>query len=108
MKNTQYWVFFGLILRLLLSKLYRLMIIQTSNCDFLIEDSGRADGCIAVYSSSLEELHRFFGSSVIEFSSKNDWKYCVCTCKQDLANAMILMVKEISYSNFNLLSLHQA
>lgn len=108
MKNTQSWVFFGLILGLLLSKIYSFMIIQTSTCDFLIEESGRADGCISVYSNFLEELHRLFGSSEIEYSPRSDWKYRICTCKQDLANALILLVKEIDYSNFNFLGLHQA
>ena len=84
------------------------MIIQTFNSDFLIEESGRAAGCIFVYSNSLEELQRLFGSSEIEYSQRNDWKYKVCTCKQDLANALILMVKEINYSNFNLLGINQA
>jgi hypothetical protein len=77
------------------------MIIQTLTCDFLIEDSGQVDGCISVYSDSLEELQRLFESSEIEYSSKIEWKYRACTCKQDLANALILIVKEINYSNFN-------
>lgn len=77
------------------------MIIQTSTCDFLIEESGRADGCISVFSDSLEEIQRLFGSSEIEYSAKGDRRYKVCTCKQDLANALILLVKEINYSDFN-------
>lgn len=78
------------------------MIIQTSTCDFLIEDSGRTNGCISVFSDSLEEIQRFFGSSEIEYSDKSNWRFKVCTCKQDLANALILMVKEINYSDFSL------
>ncbi|OOG76423.1 hypothetical protein [Algoriphagus sp. A40] len=76
------------------------MIIQTSICDFLIEESGKTDGCVFVYSDSLEEIQRLFGSSEVEYSLKEDWKFRVCTCKQDLANALILMVKEINYQNF--------
>jgi intein-encoded DNA endonuclease-like protein len=78
------------------------MIIQTSTCDFLIEDSGRINGCISVFSDSLEEIQRFFGSSEIEYSDKSNWRFKICTCKQDLANALILMVKEINYSDFSL------
>jgi len=78
------------------------MIIQTSTCDFLIEDSGQTNGCISVFSDSLEGIQRFFGSSEIECSDKSTWRFKVCTCKQDLANAMILMLKEINYSDFSL------
>lgn len=83
------------------------MIIQTSTCYFLIEDSGRINGCISVFSDSLEEIQRFFGSAELEYSTKCEWKYKVCTCKQDLANALILMVKEINYSDFSESRLHQ-
>jgi hypothetical protein len=76
------------------------MLIQTVNCDFLIEESNRANGCISIYSDSLEDIQRLFGSLEIEHFDRSDWKYKVCTCKQDLANALILMVKEINYSDF--------
>ena len=84
------------------------MIIQTSKCDFLIEESGRKDGCVFVYSENLEEIQRFFGSSETEYSCKNDWKYRVSTCKQDLANALILMVKEVNYQDFTTTKYQQA
>lgn len=76
------------------------MVIQTSKCDFLIEDSGRRDGCVYVYSENLEEIQRLFGSLETEYSTKAEWKYRVSTCKQDLANALILIVKEVEYLNF--------
>jgi hypothetical protein len=76
------------------------MIIQTSICRFLIEESGGVDGCVFVYSDSLEEMQRLFGSSEIEYATGGVAKYRVCTCKQDLANALILLVKEINYSDF--------
>jgi hypothetical protein len=76
------------------------MIIQTSKCDLLIEESGQTKGYVSIYSDSLEEIQRLFGSVVIEKIDRNDWKYTVCTCKQDLANALILIVKEINYSDF--------
>lgn len=84
------------------------MIIQTINCDFLIEESGRTNGCISVYSDSLDEIQRLFGSLEIERFDRTDWKYKVCTCKQDLANALILMVKEINYSDFTQSRFQQA
>lgn len=76
------------------------MIIQTSKCDFLIEENSVKSGYISVYSENLEEMQRFFGSSETEFSAKGEWKYCVSICKQDLANALILMVKEVNYQTF--------
>lgn len=83
------------------------MIIQTTNCEFLIESSDQTAGCVFIYSDSLEEIQRFFGSSEVEYSSRNQWKYMVTTCKQEFANALILMVKEINYTNFGLPSLQQ-
>jgi hypothetical protein len=77
------------------------MIIRTTICDFLIEDSGKSNGCISVFSDSLEEIQRLFGSSELESSDRIGWRYKVCTCKQDLANALILIVKEINYLDFH-------
>lgn len=76
------------------------MILTTSKCEFLIEESGKMDGYVFVYSDALEEIQRLFGSSEVESSSRDDWKYRVATCKQDLANALILMVKEVNYNDF--------
>ena len=84
------------------------MIIQTSKCDFLVEESGAKDGYVFIYSENLEEIQRLFGSSETEYSSKRDWKYRVSICKQDLANALILMVKEVNYQEFNFIKLQQA
>jgi hypothetical protein len=77
------------------------MVIQTTNCEFLIECKDQATGCVCIYSDSLEEIQRFFGSSEAEYSSKENWKYMVCSCKQEFANALILMVKEINYTDFD-------
>ncbi len=84
------------------------MIIQTSTCEFLIESSDRVDGCVFVFSDSLEEIQRLFGSSEVEYSAKQNWKYMTCTCKQNFANALILMVKEITYLDFELSRFLQA
>ncbi len=84
------------------------MIIQTSKCDFLIEECGRKDGCVFIYSENLEEIQRLFGSFETEYASKGDWKYRVSICKQDLANALILMVKEVNYQEFCPIKFQQA
>ena len=77
------------------------MIIKTNKCDFLIENSGGLDGGLNVYSDSLEELQRLFGSHVVEHSKREEWKYKAHTCKQDFANALILILKEVDYLDFN-------
>lgn len=84
------------------------MIIQTSQCDFLVEECGGRDGYVYVYSENLEEIQRFFGSAETEYSSTGDWKYRVSICKQDLANSLILMVKEVNYKNFDLARFQRA
>ena len=76
------------------------MIIQTTHSEFLIVGNERPDGCVHIFCDSLEELQRFFGSSEVEYASKPGWKYKVNSCKQEFANALILMVKEISYTDF--------
>lgn len=84
------------------------MIIQTSTANFLIEKCESNQGCVSICSNSQEELVRFFGS--LEISMTNDlyYAYQVCSCKQEFANAMILMVKEIDYSEFSEFSLELA
>jgi len=84
------------------------MIIQTSTAKFLIEKNNSKNGCISIHCNSLEELYRFFGS--LEISETNDFTYAymVRACKQEFANALILMVKEIDYTEFAEFSLQTA
>ncbi len=84
------------------------MLIQTSTANFLIEKCEANQGCVSISSNSQEELFRFFGS--LEISKTNDFYYAyqVRSCKQEFANAMILMVKEIDYSEFSEFSLQMA
>ncbi|MDR7127712.1 hypothetical protein J2X69_000040 [Algoriphagus sp. 4150] len=76
------------------------MIIQTSTASFLIENSDSKHGCVSIRSNSQEELHRFFGSLEIQETNELSYAYEVLACKQEFANAVILMVKEIDYSEF--------
>ncbi|WP_026950303.1 hypothetical protein [Algoriphagus mannitolivorans] len=80
------------------------MIIQTLHSEFLIESCSTKDGCLYIYSNNAEELQRFFGSAKTEISEVGKWKYRTRTCKQDLANALIHLVKEIDYSQFSRIS----
>ncbi|WP_192349056.1 hypothetical protein [Algoriphagus sp. Y33] len=80
------------------------MIIQTSTASFLIENSQSRSGCVAIRSNSQEELYRFFGSLEIRTTDELFYSYEVLACKQEFANAMIVMVKEIDYSEFEIFS----
>ncbi len=77
------------------------MIIQTSTAQFLIKNCNTNVGCVTISSDSLEELNRFFGSLQITPSSDPCFPHAVCACKQEFSNALILMVKEIDYSDFS-------
>lgn len=77
------------------------MRIQTTRASFLIEVSENNKGCLFIKSESNEELHRFFGSLEIESSGNPEHPFQVKACKQEFANALILMVKEIDYTTFS-------
>ncbi|MFC5624771.1 hypothetical protein [Algoriphagus winogradskyi] len=84
------------------------MIIQTTSANFMIEKSEKKDGCVSIRSNSQDELNRFFGSLEIIVTEDLYYAYEVLSCKQEFANAMILMVKEIDYSEFAEFSLQTA
>jgi predicted sulfurtransferase len=76
------------------------MIIQTSNAKFLIESCGNRKDCVFINSNSKEELGRFFGSLDVLETNFQEYPFQVKSCKQEFANALIIMVKEIDYSHF--------
>lgn len=76
------------------------MLINTTKSSFLIEGDGETKGCVIIKSDSNLELQRFFGSLNIESSQNSEFSYQVKACKQEFANALILMVKEIDYMTF--------
>lgn len=84
------------------------MIIQTYTANFLIKKCESNTGCVSIRSNSQEELFRFFGSLEIVLTGDLLYSYEVQACKQEFANAMILMVKEIDYSEFSQFSLELA
>ncbi|REG82262.1 hypothetical protein [Algoriphagus antarcticus] len=84
------------------------MIIQTASAKFLIEKCDFNNGCVSIRSNSQQELYRFFGSLEIKKTDNLFYTFEVWACKQEFANAMILMVKEIDYSEFSEFSLKMA
>lgn len=81
------------------------MEINTHTANFLIEGSSKRKGCVVIQSTSELELQRFFGSLSICHNPNSSYPYFVTSCKQEFANALILMVKEIDYSEFSSISL---
>jgi len=81
------------------------MEINTQAASFLIERSPKNDGCVIIQSTSEIELIRFFGSLSIGYSANSTHPYFVKACKQEFANALIIMVKEIDYSQFSTISI---
>jgi hypothetical protein len=82
------------------SQLVREMIIQTSSAKFLIEPCENRKDCVLVNSNSKEELDRLFGSFDVSETNSQEYPFQVKSCKQEFANALIIMVKEIDYSHF--------
>lgn len=77
------------------------MFIQTENGDFLIEKDLDKPDYVRIKTNSREELERFFGSVEITFTNRKEYPYQIFACKQEIANALILMLKEIEYSDFD-------
>lgn len=76
------------------------MIIATSHAKFLIESCENRKDWVIINSNSKEELDRFFGSLDVIKTDSEKYPFQVKTCKQEFANALIIMIKEIDYSNF--------
>ncbi|MFT4856953.1 MAG: hypothetical protein ACI9UV_001285 [Algoriphagus sp.] len=76
------------------------MIIQTSSAKFLIEPCENRKDCVLVNSNSKDELDRLFGSMDVLKTNFQEYPFQVKSCKQEFANALIIMVKEIDYSHF--------
>lgn len=79
--------------------IFGIMVIETTNAKFLIESDQSNDEFVLIYSNSSDELQRFFGSLNIHSDSNEDFPFKVFASKNEFANALIIMVKEIDYSD---------
>ncbi len=77
------------------------MKIQSNSANFLIEKLNSSSDCVSIKSDSMLELSRLFGSLEIKDSENSDLPFEVHACKQEYADAMILLVKEIDYMDFS-------
>ncbi len=75
------------------------MIIETTSAKFQIELVKSEDGFVKIFSNSPTELQRFFGSVKITPHSNPELPYKVSVHKEEISNALIVMVKELDYSN---------
>lgn len=79
------------------------MLVQSKSAVFLIELEPGSTGCVTIKSDSELELSRLFGSLRIQHSTDFEMPFLVKACKQEYADAMLLLVKEIDYSRFSML-----
>ncbi|WP_026956826.1 hypothetical protein [Algoriphagus vanfongensis] len=80
------------------------MIVQVSNATFLIENCSTQKSCFSIKSDSMEELLRLFGSSKNIQFVPGEYPYQVNICRQEFSNSLILLIKEIDYTNFSKLA----
>ena len=75
------------------------MIIQTIQAEYLISSLPEKKDFICIKSNNQAELARLFGSEKVKKSDETDWQFEVYSCRQEFANSLILLVKEIDYKN---------
>jgi len=76
------------------------MIIKSIHGTFSIHSSGKDQDRLLVKSDDKKSLMRIFDEKrVVQNQSENNM-YFVSLCKQEFAHTLILMVKEVNYSDF--------
>ena len=73
---------------------------QTKSSSILIEKPCAQSSCVVIKCDSEIELIRLFGSLRIEKTDDLNFPYKVTTCKQEYADALLLLIKEIDYDEF--------
>lgn len=77
------------------------MIIQTNKAEYLISGLPERKDFISIKSNNRAELTRLFGSEKVIQSQEAQWRFEVYSCRQEFANSLILLVKEIDYIDFH-------
>lgn len=77
------------------------MLLQISNASFLIENCEKDKSCISVKSDSQEELYRLFCSSKALEIVSGPMPFKLRVSRQEFSNSLIMLVKEIDYTNFD-------
>jgi hypothetical protein len=76
------------------------MIITSSYGIFSIVNSIKDQDQLLVRSESKEELVRIFDEKRVLQSENQKFGFYVPMCKQEFANTLIMLVKEINYGDF--------
>lgn len=77
------------------------MIINSLYGTFSINSSEKDQDKLIVKSDMKESLMRIFDSKRIFHSEIDGSSYFVTLCKQEFADSVIMMIKEVNYSDFN-------
>lgn len=77
------------------------MIIKSIHGTFSIQVSENDHDKLIVKSNDKGSLTRIFDGKRINHCSSEDNTFYVSLCKQEFAHALILMVKEVDYVNFD-------
>lgn len=77
------------------------MIIKSIRGTFSVQSYGKDQDKLIVKSSNKASLMKIFDEKrVVELPSDKNI-YCVSLCKQEFVHTLILLVKEVNYSDFN-------
>lgn len=77
------------------------MVIESLHGIFTIVTNEINHDQLLVRAKNKEELMRIFDEKRICRCTEEQNDYCVQMCKQEFANTLIMMIKEINYSDFN-------
>lgn len=76
------------------------MIIKSIHGTFSINSTGQDQDKLLVKSNDKKSLLRIFDEKRVMHNHSDNSEYSVSLCKQEFAHTLILMVKEVNYSDF--------
>ncbi len=76
------------------------MIVTSLYGTYSIVNCGKDQDQLLVRAKSKEELTRIFDGKRVLKSEGSEYEFYLSMCKQEFANALIMMVKDIDYGDF--------
>ena len=76
------------------------MVIKSLHGVFFIVTSKKDKNQLLIRSKSKSELIRIFGGKRIVQYDQGEIDYEISVCRQEFANTLIMMIKEINYDDF--------
>lgn len=77
------------------------MVITSLHGTFSIIASEKDQDQLFVRSNVKRELSSVFGEKRVSNYAGEGFEFCVSICKQEFANTLIMMVKEVNYSDLD-------